>query len=147
MIITFCGHSKINFTNELYDTLMETIEKFVKANPNCTFYLGGYGDFDYLCRKALKQLQKTYIEIKFIFVTPYINPNYSKLLEAKSLYDECIYPPIEHIPKRFAIIERNKWMINNADVIIGYIKFLFGGVFQSLEFAKRKNKLIINLAK
>ena len=65
----------------------------------------------------------------------------------KNLYDSTVYPPLENIPQKFAISKRNEWMINQADLIIAYVSHTYGGAYRSLEYARRKKKSIINLAK
>ena len=61
------------------------------------------------------------------------------------LYDASIYPPIENVPPKFAILKRNEWMMTNADLIIAYIKHDYGGAYKSLQVAKRRKKNIINI--
>lgn len=54
-------------------------------------------------------------------------------------YDEIIYPPLEKIPKKFAILRRNEWMIDNADLVIAYIRRSWGGAAQTLKYAQKKH--------
>ena len=146
MIITFCGHSNFSFSdttkNELKNLLIEKIRK----NPTCKFYLGGYGDFDSLCLRTLRELKKEFQDIELIFITPYIDKNYSKLEFAKYHYDDVIFPPLESVPRKFAILKRNEWMVDEADLVIAYVMYSWGGAAKTLEYAKRKKKRIINLA-
>ena len=62
------------------------------------------------------------------------------------LYDGVIYPELENVPLRFAISYRNMWMIENADLIIAYVCNEYGGAYESLKFALKRKKSIINLA-
>ena len=62
------------------------------------------------------------------------------------LYDSIVYPPIEKTPPRFAISKRNEWMISKADLVIAYVSRTYGGAYQTLQFARRKKKRVINLA-
>ena len=146
MIITFCGHSNFSFSdttkNELKNLLIENIRK----NPTCKFYLGGYGDFDSLCLRTLRELKKEFQSIELIFITPYIDKNYSKLKFAKYHYDDVIFPPLENVPRKFAILKRNEWMVDEADLVIAFVTYSWGGAAKTLEYAKRKKKTIINLA-
>ena len=65
---------------------------------------------------------------------------------SEGIYDSIVYPPLEKVPFRFAISKRNEWMVDNADIIIGYVKNQYGGAYKILEYAKRQRKNIINLA-
>lgn len=109
--------------------------------------MGGYGDFDGLCLRTLKYLKNDSPDIELIFITPYLDKNYSKLELAKYYYDDVIFPPIESVPRKFAILKRNEWMVEQADLVIAYVKYSLGGAAKALEYAKRKKKRIINLAK
>ena len=146
MIFTFCGHSNCLFSNEEKEKLKQLLIKEIRKNPTCKFYLGGYGDFDSLCLRTLRELKKEFQDIELIFITPYIDKNYSKLEFAKYHYDDVIFPPLESVPRKFAILKRNEWMIEEADLVIAYVMYSWGGAAKALEYANRKKKQIINLA-
>ncbi len=146
MIITFCGHSNCLFNDDVKERLQNILVCEIIKNPTSKFYLGGYGDFDGLCLRTLKDLKSDFPEIELIFITPYLDINYSKLEFAKYHYDDVIFPPLESVPRKFAILKRNEWMVNEADLVIAYVMYSWGGAAKTLEYAKRKNKTIINLA-
>ena len=147
MIITFCGHSNCLFSDDVKQQLKNILVGDIIKNPTCKFYLGGYGDFDVLCLRTLKDFKADFPEIELIFITPYLDKNYSKLELAKYYYDDVIFPPIESVPRKFAILKRNEWMVKQADLVIAYVKYSWGGAAKALEYAKRKKKRIINFAK
>lgn len=146
MIITFCGHSNCLFNDDIKEQLKNILIGEIIKNPTCKFYLGGYGDFDVLCLRTLKELKNGFPKIELIFITPYLDNNYSKLEFAKYNYDDVIFPPLENVPRKFAILKRNEWMVNEANLVIAYVTYSWGGAAKTLEYAKRKNKTIINLA-
>ena len=147
MIITFCGHSNYLFNDEEKQELKQLLIEKMRKNPTCKFYLGGYGDFDSLCLRTLRELKKAFPDIELLFITPYLDKTYSKLEFAKSCYDDVIFPSIENVPRKFAILKRNEWMVDSADLVISYVKYSWGGASKTLEYANRKKKPIINLAK
>ena len=148
MIITFVGHRTLCMDENLSNKIVTAIRNNVKENEITTFYCGGYGDFDNHCASVCRKL-KHEINCEIIFVTPYITSSQQEklkyLIDAK-LYDFTIYPPIENTLPRLAIIKRNEWMISEADLIIAYVTHTYGGAYQSLQYARRKRKNIINLA-
>ena len=73
---------------------------------------------------------------------PYLNREYNT-----DLYDDTTYPPLEEVPARFAISRRNEWMVDNADVVVAYVTHDWGGAATTLQYAKRKKKRIISVAK
>ena len=145
MIITFCGHSKAIFSGEEKLLLKQLLIKEIRKDPTCKFYLGGYGDFDSLCLWTLRELKAACPDIELLFITPYLDNNYSKLQLAKYYYDDVIFPPIESVPRKFAISKRNEWMVDSANLVIAYVKYSWGGAAKTLEYAKRRKKEIINL--
>ena len=146
MIITFCGHSDFLFSDDVRQQLKNILVSEIIKNPTCKFYLGGYGDFDSLCLRTLRELKKEFQDIELIFITPYLDKNYSKLDFAKYHYDDVIFPPLESVPRKFAILKRNEWMVEEADLVITYVMYSWGGAAKTLEYANRKKKQIINLA-
>ena len=146
MIITFCGHSDFLFSDDVKQQLKNILVSEIRKNPTCKFYLGGYGDFDSLCLRSLRELKKEFQDIELIFITPYIDKNYSKLEFAKYHYDDVIFPPLECVPRKFAILKRNEWMVDEADLVIAYVMYSWGGAAKTLEYAKRKKVPIINIA-
>ena len=73
--------------------------------------------------RALKELKNDFTEIELIFITPYLDKNYSKLEFVKYHYDNVIFPPLESVPRKFAILKRNEWMVNEADLVIAYVMY------------------------
>ena len=108
-----------------YMDLKELLLQEIRKNPACKFYLGGYGDFDSLCLNILKEMKADFPTIELLFITPYLDDNYSKLETAKLYYDSIIYPPLENVPRRFWISKRNEWMVDEADLVIAFVKYSF----------------------
>ena len=139
MIITFCGHSKLIEQNTIRAHLTRELRTLLE-HGNHKFYLGGYGDFDLLAAKVLYELKQEYPETETILILPYLD----RKADA-SLYDSTIYPPLENVPKRYAISRRNKWMVEQADMVIACVEHDWGGASKTLEYAVKKGFRIINL--
>lgn len=140
MSVTFCGHGNINYDDKIKIRLKTEIEKVIDKGEN-DFLLGGYGSFDLLAAHILKTLKPKYPQIKSTLVIPYIDRDYDICL-----YDDSVYPPLENVPKKFAIAKRNEWTVNEADTIIAYVKHDWGGAARTLKYAVRKKKDIVNIA-
>ncbi|MBE6536399.1 MAG: DUF1273 family protein [Ruminococcaceae bacterium] len=148
MTIAFAGHSLITSNKKVKEMVKEQIRNHIIDDELVTCYLGGYGDFDTICAYACKELKQEYKDIEAIYVTPYISLSEQEKIKEMNrcgLCDMSIYPPIENVPLRFAILKRNEWMMKNADLIIAYVKRNYGGAYKSLQVAKRKKKKIINI--
>ncbi len=139
MIVTFCGHGKITYTDETRTLLRDTIEKLISEGAD-EFLLGGYGAFDVMAANAVKNLKEKYPYIKSVLVVPYIDRDFDK-----DLYDCSVYPPIERVPKRFAISKRNEWMVDRADVVVAYVDHDWGGAAKTLKYALKRKKHVVNI--
>ena len=143
MIITFLGHASFCEADKYKGLLTELLENTVKDNT-VEFYLGGYGGFDSFAYSCCLEYKKSHpLTASLIFVTPYLNG--AKLNECANNYDARIYPPIEHIPKKLAIIYRNRYMVDCSDVVVCYIKREYGGAFQGYKYAIKNKKKIYNI--
>lgn len=137
MNVTFCGHSQLEEPEKIKVWLKKIIEDLIKQGAK-TFYLGGYGQFDVMAASVLYKMKKQHCNIEIILVLAYPDKKYDA-----SIYDSSIYPPLENIPRRYAILKRNEYMIDISDIVISYVKYNYGGAYTTLKYARRKNKQII----
>jgi uncharacterized phage-like protein YoqJ len=142
MIVTFCGHAQFSKSKEHEQKILAFLEKNIGDEP-ADMYLGGYGDFDNFAYSCCKKYKETHGKISLVFVTPYLN---SCMRCQKSMYDLILYPAIEDRPMRYAISYRNKYMIEKADFVVAYVSHAWGGAYAMFKQAKRKCKVIFNLA-
>ena len=148
MIIIFAGHSSVSKIDSVKERVKEEIRKNAADSEFVTCYLGGYGDFDKLCACACREMKKERRGVEVVYVTPYFSLAEQKKIKEQQelgLYDSSIYPPIERVPPRLAILKRNEWMIANADFVIVYVNHGYGGAYKSLSVARRNKKRIINI--
>ena len=136
MIVTFCGHREVLLKEDVRLWLYKKVEKLIQAGAN-TFALGGNGEYDQMAASVVFELKRKYPKIKSILVLPYAN----KLIDT-SLYDGILYPDMEGISKQYAIIHRNHWMVDWADVVVSYVEHEWGGAYKTLAYAKSKKKII-----
>ena len=139
MLVTFCGHSRVSNTAAVADALKTVVEELISEGAD-EFYLGGYGEFDSIAAHVVYDLKALHPEIKSYLVIPYLNREYYT-----KLYDDCIYPPLESVPLKFAISKRNEWMVDQADVVVAHVLYSWGGAAATLNYAKRKKKRIISV--
>lgn len=137
MWITFCGHKEISDRERVEQWLRQVCADLIEQGAD-EFFLGGYGQFDFICASVLRELKKVYPHIRLILVLPYLNSN--MLTDG---YDETVYPPLESVPRRYAIVRRNEWMVNESDVVVACVLHSFGGAARTLDYARRKKKQII----
>lgn len=137
MKVTFCGHSDVSQPERVRRWLQETIEKLISMDADM-FLLGGYGGFDRMASCVVWELKKKYPRIHSVLVLPYLD---RKMDESQC--DWTVYPGLENTPWRYAIVHRNRHMVNEADIVVAYVLHSWGGAAQTLAYAKQKNKAII----
>ena len=144
MIVTFCGHRDTRLSQEEKQNLVALLRSVLHENHDALFYLGDYGSFDGVCNALLRQLKQEFPDLKRIFVTPYLYPQYGHLQYA-DLYDEVLYPFDERVMPKYAIARRNKWMVDRADRVIAYVRYGWGGAYTTFAYAKQRKKRIDNI--
>ena len=142
MIIAFFGHSSFCEDAKYKERVMALLDEIIK-DSDVEFYLGGYGGFDAFSYRCCMEYKKKHSNASLIFVTPY--PDGERLSIFSKIYDATLYPPIEDHPKKYAVLYRNRYMADCADIVIVYIKHRFGGAFQAYSYAAKKKKKIYNI--
>ena len=123
--------------------LLSVLESQIGDSP-AELLLGGYGSFDRFALQCGKIFQQTHPQVSLIYVTPYMVTE--RQISVGAEYDGIVYPPLEHIPPRYAILHRNRYMVERADLVIACITRSRGGAYQTYLHARRKGKTMINLA-
>ena len=139
MTVTFCGHSQVANSATVAAALAKIIDDLITEGAN-EFLLGGYGEFDTMAAVAVRNAKKNHPGIRSTLVIPYIDRDYDP-----ALYDGSLYPPLETVPRRFAISKRNEWMVANSEVVVACIQHNWGGAAATLKYAERKKKRIISV--
>ena len=143
MTCCFFGHKDTH--SSVYVKLKEVVEKLIVEDGVTSFLVGNQGHFDGLVLSALRHLKMKYPHINYNVVFAYMPAE----KEAWNPYEfgETMLPEgIESVHPRYAISWRNKWMVNESDVVVAYITHSWGGAAKYVELAQRKGKAIINIA-
>ena len=138
---TFFGHR--DSPKELKPILRMIITELIEYEGIKTFYVGNQGSFDFMAHDVLRELKLCYPEINFYIVMAY-PPKQSTALSLK--YEIIVPEGIESVPKRYAILHRNKWMVENSGYVVTYVNRNSGGAAKFRDLAIKKNKKVIDLA-
>ncbi len=149
--VAFFGHRDIDNPFVVEDLLVEYIRYLMYNNEFIEFTVGINGEFDRCAARAVRRAKNLYRDdnSRLILVLPYMTAGYSRHPEDyDNYYDsvEICQTSAKAHPKS-AITIRNKEMVDNADVVICYINKLSGGAYNTIEYAKSKEKFIINITK
>ena len=96
-----------------------------------------------MAKKSLQEIKLHYHNITYTIVLAYLPTKQ----DGYTNYSNTIYPDgLEKTPPRFAICKRNKWMIEQSDIVITYVNHEYGGAAKYKKIAERKGKEVIELA-
>ena len=123
---------------------MSEVNKLIVEEKADTFYVGSHGNFDSLVYQVLKELSEKY-NFDYFIVLAYL-PTKARDPLINDPAHTIIPDGIESVPPRFAILYRNKWMIQRSDFVIAHIKNDIGsGAAKAVGYAVKQNKKVISI--
>lgn len=139
------GHSDVYEDISLY--LHNAVQTAIELGCE-EFLCGGMGAFDRKFAGAVRRakIKNPEKNIKLTLVIPYFTKELQDNRDFYScLFDEIVFPEeLEGVYPKSAIVKRNRWMVDKSEMIISYIKYEFGGAYNTIRYAQKKNKYIVN---
>lgn len=142
MVCCFFGHrdAPAGLAEHLLPVLSCLIDEGVDS-----FLVGNQGSFDSTVLHTLRLLKEKHPHITYNVVLAYMPGVKDEWLAYEPM--ETLYPEgLESVHPRYAISWRNKWMIQESDVVVACITRTWGGAAQFTELAQKKKKRVINIA-
>jgi len=135
MKVTFCGHR--DAPSDIIESLRSTVRHLIENRQADTFYVGEQGSFDRMVLSVLREMEAEF-DIRYFVVHAYYPKENT----------EGIFPEgLEKVPRRFAILKRNEWMIEHSDAAVTYVISPAGGAAKFRERALKMGKEVTELAK
>ena len=122
------------------DSIMPRLEEAIE---NCYskgityFYVGNRGRFDSLAASAVKRAKQRHPDIKLYLLLAY-HPG-ERAVYLTDGFDGSYYPPLENVPRPYAIVRGNQYMVDNSDYLICYAKHI-GNTRNLLEYAQKRKE-------
>ena len=150
LTVSLFGHRFIDEHNAVESKLRELLRIVMqKESGEVEFLVGRNGDFDLMAASVIRKLKKeTGNENVFLaLVLPYETAELRNNTEAfESYYDSIeICEASAESNFKYAIVARNRDMIDRSDMVIVYVKNESGGAYQALKYAEKNQNRIINL--
>lgn len=139
-VCTFFGHRDCPEAVKPY--LREVLVDLIVNKGVDTFYVGNQGRFDGIVRSVLRELVQAYPEIRYAVVLAYL-PGEKRAYNDDS--DTMLPEGIEDVHPHYAVVWRNRWMLQRADFVVTYIAHPWGGAARFADKARRAGKTVINL--
>lgn len=143
----FIGHREADST--LFPALFAEVDRHIVEYGVTYFVVGGYGGFDSLAARAVKEAKKHHPEVMLTRLLPY-HPA-ERAVTIPPGFDGTYYPfGLERVPRKFAIARANRIMIAQSDYLIAYAWHPASNARELLEYARRREKQglihVLNLA-
>lgn len=142
-VCTFFGHH--DTPSSVRPNLKTTLIDLIEHHGVNTFYVGNHGAFDAMAWSVLSELRPIYSHIRCTTVLAYMPPQPDRLRKTYDYKDSLLPEGIENVPKRYAIVWRNKWMLKQADCVVTYVVHHVGGAAKFEEMAKKQGKTVFCL--
>ena len=127
------GHRNAPFS--VRPALSAAIEQKILQNNVTEFIVGQYGYFDAMAAGAIRELKTRYPSICLTILLPSHPAERSVELPKDS--NGSFYPPgMEAVPRRFAIVRANQYMLRHCDSIICYVRNPAGNTYKLLTLAR-----------
>lgn len=147
--VTFFGHRFIDNPIRIENLLEKYIQKLLVEYEYVDFIVGRNGDFDQYAASAVLRVQKKYRSDNsaLVLVLPYHTADYLNNKESYHRYytDVEISYAASMAHSKAAIQIRNREMVDRADLILCCIEHEWGGAWQTVKYAAKRGKKIINL--
>lgn len=148
--VSLFGHRRITNPSDIETALVKQVQGLIRSKEYVEFLVGRNGEFDLLAASVIRQTRNAldFGNNALILVLPYMTEEYrenSTTLE--NYYDEieiCGESAERHFKSAFRV--RNHIMVDRSDLIVCCIERQSGGAFQTIQYAQKQNKRVINLA-
>jgi len=149
--VSFFGHRYIDDFNMAESKMERIVQDLLVTKEYVEFLVGRDGEFDQIVSSVIKRAKRSIRDYNssLIWVLPYPTAEFqNNEKDYDNYYDEieiCESSSMAH-PKG-AIQIRNKEMIDRSDLVVCYIDHESGGAYQSIKYAIKQGKTVINIAK
>ena len=144
--VSLFGHREIDDLRRLDECLAPRIKALLREKTYVSFLIGRKGEFDQYAASVIKRIQKEVGKENndMILVLPYPAAD---MAYYEKYYDGVLVPePLSGVHPKSAIARSNRWMIEQSDLVIVYVKREVGGAYAAMKYAEKLGKRVINLS-
>ncbi len=149
-IVSFFGHRQIENALKVENRLESIIRNLLAKKEYVEFLVGRNGEFDLLVASTVLRLKRDVRDdnSSLVLVLPYLTAEYTNNQESFDSYYDEVEVSVAAAQRHFksAIQVRNREMVDRSDLVVCCIQHRSGGAYQSVQYAMKKGKKILNLA-
>jgi hypothetical protein len=144
--VSFFGHRILASTRQIEETVECMGKELIRTKDFVEFLVGRNGDYDILVASSVKRAQKAMGKQNsvLVLVLPYGVKDFEYYRE---YYDDIVIPITEKTHFKAAITKRNRWMVENSDLVIGFVQNQSGGAYAALKYASESGVETVNINK
>ena len=133
----FIGHREA--PEDVATDLASEVRRHITELGVSEFIVGHYGRFDSMAGQAVIAAKREFPYIRLLQLIPY-HPAEAPVDLAEG-YDGTYYPPgMESVPRRFAIVRANRYMVDHTDYLIAYAWHPASNARELVEYAEARQK-------
>ena len=145
----FFGHRYIDNFFDVESKLEEIIRDLLGSKQYVEFLVGRSGDFDQMVSSTVLRLKRNVrddnsaLRLVLPYPTAELENNENGFYNYYDEIEICDESTKAHFKAAMQI--RNRSMVDRADLVVCYIEREEGGAFQTIQYAKKQEKQILNL--
>ena len=133
----FIGHREA--PEDIAANLALEVRRHITELGVTEFVVGHYGRFDSMAGQAVIAAKREFPYIRLLLLIPY-HPAEAPV-DLPEGYDGTYYPPgMESVPRRFAIVRANRYMVDHIDYLIAYAWHPASNARELVEYAETRQK-------
>ena len=143
--IVFLGHRDFCPTREIEAKLYDVLSDLIQTRSYLDIYVGRNGEFDVFAASVVKRIKRELnnSSCSMTLVLPY---KIKDIEYFEKYYDDVIiYEGEEKLHPKSAITKRNRWMVENCDLLICFVERDNGGAYKAMRYAEKLGIKTINL--
>lgn len=148
--VSFFGHRYIDRVFPVEGKVASMVRRLIQEKEYVEFLVGRDGEFDQIVSSTVRRAKRELREERccLTWVMPYSKSEYEHNVDSfESYYDsvEICDEATKGHPKA-AIQIRNRCMVDRSDLVVFYVEHESGGAYQTMKYAEKRKKHLINLA-
>lgn len=148
--VSFFGHRYVDNYRVAEERLEKIVRHLIDSHEYVELLVGRDGDFDQIVSSTIIRAKKNIRDDNstHVWVLPYVtadyNDNYDDYLKYYDEIEVCEEASSAHPKAAFQI--RNRSMVDRSDLVVFNVDHKSGGAYQTLLYARKQEKKIINIA-
>ena len=143
--VSLFGHRVVYEMQHVGDALIPLVRELLRTKAHVVFLVGRNGEFDEYVASLIKQERKN-TDKENCDVTLVLPYKVADMEYYEKYYDGIIIPAcVQKAHYKAAIPLKNRWMVEQSDLVIVCVEHEGGGAYTAMKYAEKQNKRVINL--